>query len=54
VERFNKLPHVAYGDLDPDEEDRGYVEEVENIPYKKDNGVIYKDFKGMDDASTPE
>ena len=54
VARYNKLPHVNYGDLDPQEEDRGYVEEVENIPYKKDEGVIYQDFNGQDDENAPQ
>lgn len=35
-------------------EDRGSVEEVDNIPYEVgDDGVIYKNFRGIDDESAP-
>lgn len=35
-------------------EDRGSVDEVDNIPYEVgDDGVIYKDFRGADDESPP-
>lgn len=35
-------------------EDRGAVEEVDNIPYEVgDDGVFYKDFRGVDDESAP-
>ncbi|WP_243123912.1 TraR/DksA C4-type zinc finger protein [Pelotomaculum schinkii] len=35
-------------------EDRGAVEEVDNIPYEVgDDGVFYKDFRGVDDESSP-
>lgn len=35
-------------------EDRGAVEEVDNIPYEVgDDGVFYKDFRGVDDGSSP-
>ncbi|MCL6560234.1 MAG: TraR/DksA C4-type zinc finger protein [Firmicutes bacterium] len=35
-------------------EDRGAVEEVDNIPYEVgDDGVFYKDFRGTDDESAP-
>jgi len=35
-------------------EDRGSVEEVDNIPYEVgDDGVFYKNFRGADDESAP-
>lgn len=35
-------------------EDRGAVEEVDNIPYEVgDDGMFYKDFRGTDDESAP-
>ena len=35
-------------------EDRGSVDEVDNIPYEVgDDGVFYKNFRGIDDESTP-
>jgi YteA family regulatory protein len=35
-------------------EDRGAVEEVDNIPYEVgDDGVFYKDLRGVDDESSP-
>ena len=35
-------------------EDRGAVEEVDNIPYEVgDDGVFYKNFRGADDESSP-
>ncbi|MCL6634300.1 MAG: TraR/DksA C4-type zinc finger protein [Peptococcaceae bacterium] len=35
-------------------EDRGAVEEVDNIPYEVgDDGVFYKNFRGVDDESAP-
>ncbi|WP_066634954.1 TraR/DksA C4-type zinc finger protein [Desulfolucanica intricata] len=43
-----------FGDNELVEEDRGYVEEVENISYEiGDDGVIYQDFRGIDDDSAP-
>ncbi|OAT85745.1 TraR/DksA C4-type zinc finger protein [Desulfotomaculum copahuensis] len=43
-----------YGNNELDEEDRGYVEEVENIPYEiGDDGVIYRNYRGLDDESAP-
>lgn len=43
-----------YGNNELAEEDRGYVEEVENIPYEiGDDGVIYQNFRGFDDESAP-
>lgn len=36
-------------------EDRGSVDEVDNIPYEVgEDGVFYKNFRGMDDESPPE
>lgn len=35
-------------------DDRGAVEEVDNIPYEVgDDGVFYKNFRGVDDEGTP-
>ncbi|MGQ9824666.1 MAG: TraR/DksA C4-type zinc finger protein [Desulfotomaculales bacterium] len=43
-----------YGEGELAEEDRGYVEEVENIPYEVgDDGVIYQNFRGFDNESAP-
>lgn len=43
-----------YGDSEFNVEDRGSVEEVDNIPYEVgDDGVIYKNFRGSDDESAP-
>jgi len=44
-----------YGDSRLDRvEDRGAVEEVDNIPYEVgEDGVIYKNFRGLDDESPP-
>jgi len=43
-----------FGDNEMDSEDRGYVEEVENIPYEiGDDGVIYRNYRGFDDESAP-
>jgi hypothetical protein len=36
-------------------EDRGSVDEVDNIPYEVgEDGVFYKNFRGVDDESSPE
>ncbi|MQL53691.1 conjugal transfer protein TraR [Desulfofundulus thermobenzoicus] len=43
-----------YGPGELNEEDRGYGEEVENIPYEiGDDGVIYENRRGYDDESAP-
>ncbi|AEG14287.1 transcriptional regulator, TraR/DksA family [Desulfofundulus kuznetsovii DSM 6115] len=43
-----------YGPNELAEEDRGYVEEVENIPYEiGDDGVIYENRRGYDDEGAP-
>lgn len=43
-----------YGYSEFDIEDKGAVEEVDNIPYEVgDDGVFYKNFSGMDDESAP-
>lgn len=45
--------YYGYSDFD-DVEDKGAVEEVDNIPYEVgDDGVFYKDFRGVDDESAP-
>lgn len=45
---------VYYGLEELAEEDRGYVEEVENIPYEiGDDGVFYENRRGFDDESAP-
>jgi len=45
--------YYGYSVYDPDE-DRDTVEDVDNIPYEVgDDGVFYKNFRGMDDESTP-
>ncbi len=41
VSEFNKLRHIYYEDVDPDEENRGYVEDLENIPTEKGEGGSY-------------
>ncbi len=44
-----------YGDSKFNTENRGSVEDVDNIAYEKgDDGMFYKDFSGMDDESAPE
>ena len=40
-----------YGDSDM--EDRGYTEEVDAIPYYKEEGIIYSSFHGTDDEQRP-
>jgi hypothetical protein len=36
-------------------EDRGAVEEVDNIPYEVgEDGVFYKNFRGLDDENPPQ
>lgn len=43
-----------YGESELAIEDRGYVEEVENIPYEiGDDGVIYRSFRGFDNERAP-
>ncbi len=43
-----------YGEGELGSEDRGYVEEVENISYEVgDDGVIYQNFRGFDNESAP-
>ncbi|MEW6274563.1 MAG: TraR/DksA C4-type zinc finger protein [Bacillota bacterium] len=43
-----------YGENELAIEDRGYVEEVENIPYEiGDDGVIYRSFRGFDNERVP-
>ncbi|MEW5899713.1 MAG: conjugal transfer protein TraR, partial [Bacillota bacterium] len=43
-----------YGESELTIEDRGYVEEVENIPYEiGDDGVIYRSFRGFDNERAP-
>lgn len=43
-----------YGDSELAVEDRGYVEEVENIPYEiGEDGVIYRNFRGFDNEDKP-
>lgn len=43
-----------YGDSELAIEDRGYVEDVENIPYEVgEDGVIYRNFRGFDNESKP-
>ncbi|MDO7786200.1 TraR/DksA C4-type zinc finger protein [Desulforamulus aquiferis] len=44
-----------YGDTEvEEEEDVGFVQEIENIPYEVgDDGVFYKDFRGIDDDKSP-
>ncbi len=43
-----------YGPEDMETEQTGAVEEVEDIPYEVgDDGVIYQNFTGMDDESSP-
>jgi YteA family regulatory protein len=45
--------YYGYSDYDI-VEDRGSVDEVDNIPYEVGaDGVFYKDFRGMDDESSP-
>ena len=45
------FPDIYY-DFD---EDVGAVEDVDQIPYEiGDDGVIYEDFTGMDDESSPK
>lgn len=46
--------YYGYSDFDIDD-DRGSVEEVDNIPYETgDDGVFYKNFRGVDDENAPE
>lgn len=45
--------YYGYSDYDI-VEDRGSVDEVDNIPYVVgEDGVFYKDFRGVDDESSP-
>lgn len=41
-----------YGDSEM-VEDRGYTEEVDSIPYYKEDGIIYSSFHGVDDEQPP-
>lgn len=41
VAEYNKLRHVYYEDIDPDEEGRGYIEDIENIPTEKGEGGTF-------------
>lgn len=43
-----------YGYSDFDKERKGAVEDVDNIPYEVgDDGMFYKDFRGVDDEDAP-
>lgn len=43
-----------YGPGELEEEDRGFVEDVDNIPYEiGDDGVIYENRRGFDDERAP-
>jgi len=51
VANFNTRENIFYEDLPP-EERHGSVEIIDAIPYEiGDDGVIYQDFRGMDDES---
>ncbi|PKM84046.1 MAG: conjugal transfer protein TraR [Firmicutes bacterium HGW-Firmicutes-13] len=51
VAEYNKLPHIYYEDIDPDEENRGYIEDIENIPTEKGEGGTYIKTRWQEDKN---
>ncbi|GAV25048.1 hypothetical protein ciss_09810 [Carboxydothermus islandicus] len=54
VANFNTRENIFYEDLPPEEENSS-TDEVDSIPYViGDDGIIYQNFKGVDDESRPQ